>query len=90
MTELTQFAHSSTDIAVLVAALADHDGLTRQKARAALVDIGHPAVPRLVAVLADTDRSPQSRRPSHGRRPKASSPRSHQPVGRKAERRPDG
>ena len=57
MTELTQFAHSSTDIAVLVAALADHDGLTRQKARAALVDIGHPAVPRLVAVLADTDRT---------------------------------
>jgi len=41
----------SSGIAALVAALADGNGLARQKAREALVEIGHPAVPALTAAL---------------------------------------
>lgn len=42
-------------IASLVATLADSSGSVRQKARAALVEIGHPAVPALIAALRSQD-----------------------------------
>jgi HEAT repeat protein len=47
-------SHSiSEQIAALIARLADKDGLTREAARLALIDIGQPAVPSLVRQLFD-------------------------------------
>jgi HEAT repeat protein len=40
-------------IHALIAALSDDDGLTRQRARMALVDIGEPSVAYLIEALAD-------------------------------------
>jgi HEAT repeat protein len=40
-------------IHALIAALSDDDGLTRQRARWALIDIGEPAVAPLIEALAD-------------------------------------
>jgi hypothetical protein len=40
-----------SDIVVWVAALGDSNGIARQHARQALVEIGHPAVPALITAL---------------------------------------
>lgn len=45
----------ASGIASLVAALADGSGAVRLKARAALVEIGNPAVPALIATLRSHD-----------------------------------
>jgi hypothetical protein len=48
--------HGNADqaaIDALIATLSDDDGLTRQHARWALIDIGEPAVPLLIETLAD-------------------------------------
>ncbi len=49
-------SHGNADqatIQALIAALSDEDGLTRQRARWALIDIGEPAVDPLIQVLWD-------------------------------------
>jgi HEAT repeat protein len=48
-------AIDSADIPALIATLAGNDGLARQRAREALVDIGKPAVGALIEALAAPD-----------------------------------
>jgi HEAT repeat protein len=48
-------AIDSADIPALIAVLAGNDGLERQRAREALVDIGKPAVGALIEALASPD-----------------------------------